>query len=195
MIDRIAQLEQRQQIMLGALALGVLFLFWYYPLRSVGAEVETLEGRVQQLTNEVQRGQVVQAQLPRFQKEVEELELRLDELKDVLPDQKETAEIVRRVEELAVESNLDIKSFAPQATIRSNFYEDWPIRIALEGSYNNLGIFFQKIANFTRIINVDNIEIRALSGQRDADRTISATCTATTFVFVEETPARSGGGR
>lgn len=195
MIDRIAQLDQRQQILLGVVALGVLFFFWYYPLNSLEAEVEQMEGRVQQLTDEVQRGQVVQSRLPVFQKEVEELEARLEGLKEVLPDQKETAEIVRRVEELAVESNLDIKSFAPQATVRSNFYEDWPIRIALEGSYNNLGIFFQKIANFTRIINVDNIEIRALGGQTSSERTISATCTATTFVFVEETSTPAGGGR
>jgi Tfp pilus assembly protein PilO len=57
--------------------------------------------------------------------------------------------------------------------------------MSLEGSYNNLGLFFQRVANFQRIINVDNIEIKVLSNP-DPDRTISATCTATTFVLLEQ---------
>ena len=64
-------------------------------------------------------------------------------------------------------------------------------RVALDpvssSGYNNLGLFFEKIARFRRIINVDNIQIQGLPSATDPSRTISATCTATTFVFVEET--------
>jgi Tfp pilus assembly protein PilO len=62
--------------------------------------------------------------------------------------------------------------------------------MSLEGNYNNLGLFFQKVATFQRIINVDDIEIRALPA--GGGNTISATCTATTFVFVEEQPGSGG---
>lgn len=186
MIRKIAQLPQQQQILLAVLAVGGLLALWNWIIRPMGGRVEELEAHIKELTVEVEKGQEIEAQLPQFQKEVQELEEELAQKKEALPDQKETAEIVRRVEELAVESNLDIRSFTPQATVNKDFYEDWPIRISLEGNYNNLGLFFQKVAQFRRIINVDDIQIRALANTTGRDRTISATCTATTFVFLEE---------
>ncbi|MDA2928345.1 type 4a pilus biogenesis protein PilO [Acidobacteria bacterium AH-259-O06] len=192
MIRKIAQLPQQQQILVAVLAAGALFAVWYYVVQPMGGRVEELEADIKELTVKVEKGQEIEAQLPQFQQEVQELEQRLAQRKQALPDQKETAEIVRRVEELAVESNLDIRSFTPQATVNKDFYEDWPIRISLEGNYNNLGLFFQKVAQFERIINVDDIQIRALTNTTSRDRTISATCTATTFVFLEEEEEEAG---
>ncbi len=185
MIKKIMELPQQQQVMLAALAVMALGLFWYQFISPVSGQMEALDQKMGELTAEVETARAVTARLPQFKADVEELQVQLDELKRVLPDEKETAEIVRRVEELAVESDLSIRSFTPQATVAYEFYEDWPIRMSLEGSYNNLGLFFQRVANFQRIINVDNIEIKALANE-DPDRTISATCTATTFVLLEQ---------
>ncbi len=185
MIKKIMELPQQQQVMLAVLAVAALGLFWHQLIFPVKAQMEGLDRRVSELTAEVETARAVTARLPQFEADVRELQSQLDELKQVLPDEKETAEIVRRVEQLAVESDLSIRSFTPQATVAYEFYEDWPIRMSLEGSYNNLGLFFQRVANFQRIINVDNIEIRALP-EADPDRTISATCTATTFVLLEQ---------
>ncbi len=188
MIKKIMELPQQQQIMLAALAVLALAGFWHQLIFPVSDQMNALEQRISALTAEVETARAITARLPQFEADVARLQAQLDELEQVLPDEKETAEIVRRVEQLAVESDLSIRSFTPQATVSYEFYEDWPIRMSLEGSYNNLGLFFQRVANFQRIINVDNIEIKALAGE-DPDRTISATCTATTFVFVEQEPS------
>ena len=103
--------------------------------------MEALDQRVNTLLVEVETAQAIAARRPQFEADVQELSIQLDELKQILPDEKETAEIVRRVEQLAVESDLSIRSFTPQATVAYEFYEDWPIRMSLEGSYNNLGLF------------------------------------------------------
>ena len=188
MIKKIMELPQQQQVMLAVLAAAALGFFWYQFIFPVSAQMEALDQRVAALTAEVETARAITARLPQFEADVKVLQAQLNELQQVLPDEKETAEIVRRVEQLAVESDLSIRSFTPQATVSYEFYEDWPIRMSLEGNYNNLGLFFQRVANFQRIINVDNIEIRALANE-DPDRTISATCTATTFVFVEQEPS------
>ena len=185
MIKKIMELPEQQQIMLAVLAAAALGAFWYYLIFPVSAQMEALDQSVNTLLAEVETAQAIAARRPQFEADVQELSGQLDELKKVLPDEKETAEIVRRVEQLAVEADLSIRSFTPQATVAYEFYEDWPIRMSLEGSYNNLGLFFQRVANFQRIINVDNIEIKALSNT-DPDRTITATCTATTFVLLEQ---------
>ena len=185
MIQKIADLPQQQQIMVLVVLLAGLGAFWWYYVNPIGAEIETLESQILELGVEVERAVEIERRLPEFKEELDALLARMDELRGVLPDEKETAEIVRRVEQLAVESNLDIQSFTPQGTEPSGFYERWPINIALEGNYNNLGLFFQRVAQFTRIINVDNISIRGLGGT-DQQRSIAATCTATTFVLADK---------
>jgi len=44
----------------------------------------------------------------------------------------------------------------------------WPINIEVSGTYHNLGIFFDKLANFARLFNVNNFSISALNNQTDA---------------------------
>ena len=141
MIKKIMELPEQQQIMLAVLAAAALGAFWYYLIFPVSAQMEALDQRVNELLAEVETAQAIAARRPQFEADVQELSGQLDELKKVLPDEKETAEIVRRVEQLAVESDLSIRSFTPQATVAYEFYEDWPIRMSLEGATIIWGFF------------------------------------------------------
>jgi type IV pilus assembly protein PilO len=60
--------------------------------------------------------------------------------------------------------------------------------MAVEGNYHNLGMFFDRVGRLARLVNVGNIKITAQPQQR-ASSTISALCVATTFVYVEASPA------
>jgi Tfp pilus assembly protein PilO len=59
----------------------------------------------------------------------------------------------------------------------------------VQGSYNALGAFFEKIGLFTRVINVDNIGVKNIEGSVDPARTLTSSCTATTFVYREDQAA------
>jgi Tfp pilus assembly protein PilO len=52
-------------------------------------------------------------------------------------------------------------------------------------------MFFDRVSKFPRIINVSNIVIRAAT-QPQANQTITAECTATTFVLQEATKGGRG---
>jgi len=171
-------------MLLGLLLLGGGYVYYLYVIQPVKAEVTTLETRVTALKSEIQKGQIVYQRLPQFKREVEEQQGILANLRGVLPEEKQTDAILSGIVQLARESRLQIKSFTPQSTIRKEFYEDWPILLAMEGNYDNLGQFFDRIGQFQRIINVDTIAIQKLD-KPERNKTISATCTATTFVFVE----------
>lgn len=184
----ISKLPVRVQIAIyAAVILGLCGVFYAYMIVPLRTELESLEGRIQTLGAEIAAGRIVQARLPEIKQKVALQEETLSRLREILPEEKETAEIIRRVQEVAVQSNLRIRSFSPQRTVRKEFYEDWPILIALEGNYDNLGRFFEEVGQFTRIVNVDNINIRSLPEQTP-ERTLTATCTATTFVFLEAAP-------
>lgn len=184
----ISKLPQRTQLGLLTVVMGGLFyVFYAFYIQPLKVEVDTLGSQLVEMKNEVQKGQIVYARLPEFKKQVKEQEVKLAGLRSILPERKQTAEIVSGLEQLARESRLRIKSFQPQGTIRKDFYEDWPILLSLEGNYDNLGAFFEKVSQFTRIINVENITIKKVE-EPTRSRTISATCTATTFVFIETIP-------
>ena len=65
----------------------------------------------------------------------------------------------------------------------SDPYVEWPISISVDGRYHNLAILFNRLSNFSRIMNVEQIAITALPVQ--TDRTISADFVAKTFMYVE----------
>jgi len=182
-----SKLSPRSQlILLTLLMAGLCYVFYSQYIQSLRLEVEVLEKKSLELQTDVQKGQIVYQRLPLFKKQVQEQEIRLTTLRKILPERKETGEIVRRVVQLAEQSRLKIKSFEPKKSNRRDFFEEWPIMLSMEGSYDNLGTFFEKVSRFTRIINVDNIAIKRAEVQA-RNLTLSATCTATTFVFVEPT--------
>ena len=74
-------------------------------------------------------------------------------------------------------------------------HAEWPIGLQLEGTYHDLGTFLERVSKFPRIINVGDIHIKSRRTRSRAPSTITAECTATTFVLIDAQPAASGAGR
>jgi type IV pilus assembly protein PilO len=147
---------------------------------------------VVKLEKSVAQASAFASQLSRYKQEVVDLAARLRTLRRILPEQKETPIVLRSVQEMASTSNLKIRKFDPQPLVPRDFYTDWPITMEVEGSYNALGQFFEKVGRAARIINVQNISLKGIDGSTDPTCTVTATCTATTFVYREESaPAAS----
>jgi type IV pilus assembly protein PilO len=116
-------------------------------------------------------------------------------LKPVLPEQKDASELLRRIETLATQSSLTVEAFTPKAIATKQFHAEWPIVLQLDGSYHNLGRFFDKISKVRRIINISELAIRA-KDKPEPHSTIVAECTATTFVLLEASaPGQSAGAQ
>jgi type IV pilus assembly protein PilO len=165
-----------------AVVLFVVFRIYY-----VGPQLEIQAERQVELDDK--RAAVDQArqdaiELAAFQVEVDDLNSRLDALSAVLPEQQEVSELLRRLTTFANDSNLTIRAFRPQATVAQEMHSEWPIRLELDGTYHNLGMFFDRISKFARIINVSDVVIRAKE-PAELNFTITAECTATTFVLVD----------
>ena len=169
------------------LAAALTGAFWQ--LYAVG-EREKIDGRLAQLETiraDITRGLATARRLPEFRNEVTQLEAQLDRLRAVLPGDQDVADLLRRVQAMATQSNLTIKGFAPQAVAKQQMHAEWPFGLQLEGTYHDLGAFLERVSKFPRIINVGNLKIRAREGQ-SGRATVLADCTATTFVLIEAKP-------
>ena len=176
-------------VLLGAAS--VYFFYTYYVVDRE-AELALKETHLAALKTDIAKGHVAAARLGEFQGQVTDLEHRLDSLRNVLPEEKDVADTLRRIQGLATQSNLSLLKFTPIGTKQQPLYLEVPYRIEAEGSYHNLGLFFDRVSKFPRIINIGDISISAKPRQ-EPNSTIIADCTATTFVL-QEGAGRGGRG-
>jgi type IV pilus assembly protein PilO len=161
------------------------FYFFFYTDKSKEFEKHTAE--LISLKQQIQALEVTVSKLAEFQEQVKLLEAKLERLKLILPPQKETPDLMKKLQALASQSSLSIKKFNPGSTVSKDFYQEWPINIDLEGNYHSLGTFFDRVSRLPRLVNAGNIKIRAQSSQRPT-QTILVSCVATTFVYVDKPP-------
>lgn len=171
---------------------GAVFGFWNFYVSEVDADIALRQTHLTALRADINKGVATARRLPEFQAQVTDLEHRLESLRAVLPEQKDVADTLRRLQGLATQSNLTILRFTPAAQKQQALYAEVPYRISAEGTYHNLGLFFDRVSKFPRIINISEIAIRATQ-QPTATSTITADCTATTFVL-QEAAAKGGRG-
>jgi type IV pilus assembly protein PilO len=190
---KLDKLPRKYQWLLAAvLGIGLSLAGYSFLLSDLFAQRSKLKNDIEALQKAVAQASGVEARLGQFKAELAALDAHLENLRRILPSQKETPDVLRSVQLMAAESNLKITKFAPQPVLARSFYSDWPIAMEVEGSYNALGEFFEKIGRFRRIVNVDNINVKGIEGSLDSSRTLTSHCTATTFVFRNDQPASAG---
>jgi type IV pilus assembly protein PilO len=139
------------------------------------------------------RARAVAARLALAEREVRQLEASLRATEAVIPEEKDPQDVLRSLHELASESLIEIASFKDKPIVAKAQYTEWPIELGLEGSYHDLGRFFDRIASTPRLISVSDLQIKTKT-RPNGRGTVTASCVATTFVFQKEmAPAAAGG--
>ena len=169
-------------VILAVVILGAAFFLYFKPQQ---AELNRIKVERQNVEREVQSLQEKKQQLDKIEAELASLTQTLKELEVIIPLRKETDVILRRVQQMAFDSRLDLVRFTPRGEINREFYSEWPIPMEIRGSYHNLASFFDRLSKFARIFNIENFTIKALNNQTD-EMTISSTFTAKTYIFLEE---------
>ena len=172
-----------------ALGLAGAAVFYNFYAQPAQASIEQRRGQLAGLHAEIDRGRAAARRLPQFRQEVAVLEAQLEQLRAVLPEEQDVADLLRRVQGMATQSNLTIRGFTPHVVAKKQIHMEWPIGLKLEGRYHDLGAFLERVSKFPRIIHVSNIKIKGLPPTSGA-ATIAAECTATTFVLIEA-PAKA----
>jgi len=194
-------------------ALLIVGVFYYAVWDDMAKQEDAKNTELSTLQADIRSLDVTANKLQEFQREVALREAKLEMLKRILPADKETPELMKKVQDLATQSNLSVKKFTPGATVNKEFpvelapgqappkpaqtgkpaaaeyYQEWPINLDLTGSYHNLGMFFDRVGRLSRLVNVGGLKIKSQTQPRPAN-TISVSCVATTFVYVE---AQTGG--
>jgi type IV pilus assembly protein PilO len=183
-----------QVLVFVGLALGIVAAaFYIWP--NLGEQRKQIVGYEEQFAEkrkEILKGQAIEQRLPEFEREIASLQLKLADVQQILPTDRETGDLLRWIKNLGDQSNLDLKSFSPGGLKPAEFYQEFPIEMQVVGRYHDLGIFLDRVSKYSRIINVDNLRI---GSAREPGKTITASLTATTFVYSGEREATGEGSR
>jgi type IV pilus assembly protein PilO len=175
-----------QVLVFSGLALAIViaaYVLWP-GLGDMRQEIEGYKDEHAKKEGEIRKGRAAEARLPELEAEIAAKKRELADLEQILPSDRETGDLLRYVKSLGDQSNLNLKSFAPGGLKPAEFYKEFPIEMQVAGTYHDLGLFLDKVAKYSRIINVDNLR---MNGQKKPGQTIQASLTATTFVYSETT--------
>ena len=177
------ELSPRSQLIVFAVLCVLAFGgAWQVLLGPAHAAIAEVEAKLAQLEAEVHSAQLVAMKLPAAQREVRDLEESLREIAAIIPDEKDPQDVLRNLHELASDTLLDIASFKPKPILAKAYYTEWPIELGLEGTYHDLGRFFDQIATMPRLISVGDLQIKTKT-RPNGRGSIAVSCVATTYVF------------
>lgn len=167
-------------VAIAAAIVGVAY--WLWPgIEDQGMQIDRLKGELSSKQAQIDEGRAIEQKLPEFEAEIASLERKLGDIQQILPSRTETGDLLRWIKNLGDQSNLDLNSFGPGSLKPVEFYKEFPIDMQVTGRYHDLGIFLDRVSKYSRIVNVDNLNMSATKSKME--KSISASFTATTFVY------------
>ena len=91
-----------------------------------------------------------------------QLKILLDDAKEALPEGKEIPELIGDISERGRKVGLEISKFNPlpeSYSTTNSFVAEVPIALAVEGSFHDVAIFFDRLSDMDRIVHVKNIDM------------------------------------
>jgi len=166
-------------ILVGTVAVlaGLFVYFVYLPKTEDIAKTKT---QIAELRQKLNRTKIRAKRLKQFNAELARVDTQFREALKLLPNKKEIPNLLRTVTQLGTDSNLEFRLFSPKGERARDFFMEIPVSIEVSGSYHNVAIFFEKVGNMERIVNILNVSMKPV-GKRST--TLITQCDAVTYRF------------
>ena len=175
-------------VIVGAvLGIALFVVLQMYVFKDMQAEIETLNVNIDVLNREIEKGLAAKADLPKLEEDIKNLEVELDRLRRILPTNRETPALIKRLKQLTERGHFRLISFTPGDFLDMDFYQEWPIKVEVDGTYHELGLLFDRLSRFSRIINVDDLTITPVTRAGQV-YTIHTSFVQKTFIYKEGPP-------
>jgi type IV pilus assembly protein PilO len=185
-IEKILKLPTKQKILLLVIVVvleaAALVWFLYLPKHK---ELAGLRVELTKLQSEIDEKTRIANNLPRLQKEYEQLNIELAQALTELPNSKEIPSLLTSITTVGKGAGLDFLVFRPKPEVPKDFYAEVPVDIVVYGSYFSVGNFFAAVANLPRIVNISNVVFSDIKNVNNRMMT-KVTCLATTFRFLDK---------
>jgi type IV pilus assembly protein PilO len=166
------------------LALVVVVLGWFALLSGESDELDAVRAKEPGLKADYRAklGQAVNlAELRKQKLQVEEY---VTQLEKQLPGKAEMDALLSDINQAGLGRGLQFELFRPGQVAVKDYYAELPISIRVTGRYHDIGAFAGDIANLSRIVTLQNLNIAA-TNNRDANGALAMDATARTYRYLD----------
>ncbi len=163
----------------------IYFMTTFFPFTysSRGLEIDQLQERHQKLSHDLEKARLLVRNLERVEREYEILSQQWDVAQSLLPELNEMPNLLRKVTAAGQQSGVDFEIFRPQMSIQKGFYADNPVTVKIKGGYHQTGVFFSRLANLNRIVNVSDLKMKETKDQDETPYTVETEMTLTAYTL------------
>jgi type IV pilus assembly protein PilO len=181
MIEKIKNLKWHfQLLMLVGVATLLYLTVWYFVTSETRAQVQMLNDEIAQITAKNEAARVATQRINEFRALYASKAVEYEELKVLLPEQREITNVLQGLQDNAKDSRLIVMRFSPRDDTQQDSIMAKPVEIEVDSNFNNLREFFDKMAKLPRIVSITDFKINQLDKQT-AQKTLHAQFLLTTF--------------
>lgn len=166
-------------------AAAMFFGFRYFVTSGTREETKTINDQISVLLPKNAQAQIASQRLNEFRAAYKARQEEYDELKALLPEQRELTGVLQGVQDRASMSRISMQHFLPKEDIQQDFYSGKPIEVEVNSSFNNLRSFFDQMARYQRIVSITDFKISSLSDQ-SVNSTVNSQFTLTAYYVSAE---------
>jgi len=180
---------------IGVAALGYLYFFsTFLPFghHKLAGERNQLEEEYKQLSADLSKARQSLNNLDEVERQYQVITTRWEVATHLLPEQREVANLLRKVTLVGQQAGVEFELFKPKPQIPGEIYTENPVQVKVVGGYHEIGSFLAEVANLDRIVNVTGMNLKDLDDGTKT-QTVEAEFQATAYTLnpITETPAKA----
>ena len=162
-----------QLLILVAIAALIYLSVWYFITSPTREETAKLSEQVAQLQAKNEAARVATQRINEFRALYASKAAEYEELKVLLPEQREITNVLQGLQDTANGSKLVVMRFTPLEDNAQESIMAKPVEVEVDSNFTNLRAFFDAMAKLPRIVSVTDFKLNQLDKQTDA-RTLHA---------------------
>jgi Tfp pilus assembly protein PilO len=159
--------------------------FWYFVTSGTRKETKGLQEQIAILQKANAEAQIASQRLNEFRTAYKNKQEELEELRALLPEQRELTKVLEGIQDRARTTGLSLRKFVPKDDVQQDFYSGKRIDVSVQSSFSGLRAFFDQMAHYQRIVSITNFELKQLDKQ-GSNKTVEARFDLTAYYVSTE---------
>lgn len=167
-------------LLCGAVSVCVVVVLWFTWLSAFDEILVAEKVKEVQLKVEFKSKLIQAMNLEALTKQREQVQQYVIQLEKQLPSKAEMDALLSDINQAGLGRNLQFELFRPEPVVIKEYYAELPIVVRVTGRYHDIGAFVSDIANLSRIVTLNNLNISA-----GKDGNLVLDTTAKTFRYLD----------
>lgn len=172
-------------LLLFVITAAVVTALWFLWLKKSDEELISEQGRETALRNDYKTKVQKAVSLDELKRQREQVQQYVSLLEKQLPSKSEIDALLSDINQAGLGRSLQFELFRPRGLDVKEYYAELPISIIISGGYHDMGAFAGDIANLSRIVTLNDMNIAPKKGRGENEETLTMNATAKTYRYLD----------